>query len=53
MKWPFVLRRHYDGMFEAWSIQRTENFTLRDALRSANDEIRKLRSCIAELSKPK
>lgn len=39
---PFVLRRNYDALC-------TENYTLRDALRGANFELRKHRTLIAGL----
>ena len=42
MKWPFVWRHAYDRL----SI---ENYTLRDALRGANEELRKHRLLIGGL----
>lgn len=41
-RWPFMLRRNYDAL-------KTENFTLRDALREANNELRKHRQLIGGL----
>lgn len=40
--WPFVLKRTHARI-------QTENYTLRDALREANDELRRHRKLIAGL----
>lgn len=42
MRWPLIWRRDYDAL-------KTENFTLRSALKEANEEIRKHRALIAGL----
>lgn len=44
MWWPVVTRCRYDEV-------RLENFTLREALRSANEEIRRQRACIYQLNR--
>lgn len=43
MKWPFVWRATYDEV-------KLENFTLRDALRNANTELRKHKVTIYQLT---
>lgn len=40
MEWPFMLRSTHD-------VVRRENYTLRDALREANNELRKHRTLLA------
>lgn len=42
IRWPLVFRRDYDAL-------KTENFTLRDALREANRELHKHRMLIGGL----
>lgn len=42
IRWPLVWRRSYDAV-------KTENFVLRDALREANNELRRYRLLVGGL----
>lgn len=46
LRWPFMLRSTHEDIFES---TRQQNNFLRDAIREANNEIRKHRKLIAEL----
>lgn len=49
MRWPFVWARTLEQVTLEYGQLRTENFTLRDALREANAELVRHRRLIAGL----
>lgn len=49
IRWPFVTRDVYDALAAVEDHTRLENYTLRDALREANEEVRRLRLVIGQM----
>jgi hypothetical protein len=52
MKWPFVSAARHADVQALLEIHRLENYTLRDALREANAEVRRLRQACLSGSHP-
>lgn len=52
MVWPLVWRSSFDAIVRECRRTGLENYTLRDALKSSNEEIRRLRLALAARSRP-
>lgn len=47
MRWPFVRRSVFEAATTLLAERQMENYTLRDALKEANAEIRRLKLALA------